>query len=210
MSAPSPPVDALEPQGWSHSEGGEIIEGRPQGKGGWNAYFKHTRSLQAKDVWRMRVEVGGTARVGFAPEQYNVEKDGETYKSTAWVRLGCGMTFIHPDISQDGRQHFHGGHLGPHIPEAPFDLAVRCEAVSNVPQIQFNDDDVWHDFAPDRAAMKAGSWFPFLQLRSADARLSDHSVHRPRAVKSAGKINKAPAASGDGSGSGEDSDDSLC
>ena len=33
-----------------------------------------------------------------------------------------------------------------------------------------------------------------LWLLSADVRLSDHSVHRPRAVKSAGKISKAPAA----------------
>jgi hypothetical protein len=90
--------------------------------------------------------------------------------------------------------HWHLNHLRPHIPEAPFDLAVRCEAVSNVLQIQFNDDDVWHDFAPDRAALKAVPWFHFLQLRSADVRLSDHSVHRPRAVKSAGKISKAPAA----------------
>ena len=69
-----------------------------------------------------------------------------------------------------------------------------AQAVSNVPQIQFNDDDVWHDFAPDRAALKAGPWFPFLQLYNAADRLSDHSVHRPRAVKSAGKIHQAPAA----------------
>ena len=77
-----------------------------------------------------------------------------------------------------------------------------------MPQIQFNDDDMWHDFAPNRAALKAGPWFPSLRLDSAAVRLTDHSVHRPRAVKSAGKINKAPAASGDGPGSGEDSDDS--
>jgi hypothetical protein len=113
---------------------------------------------------------------------------------TAWVCLDDGTTVIRTDISQDGQQHFHDGHLSPHIPKAPFDLAVRCEAVSNVPQIQFNDDDVWHDFAPDRAALKAGPWFPYLSLYGANVRLSDHSVHRPRAVKSAGNINKAPAA----------------
>ena len=71
---------------------------------------------------------------------------------------------------------------------------MRCEAVSNVPQIQFTDDGVWHDFAPGRAALKAGPWFPMLWLDGTAARLSDHSVHRPRAVKSAGKIHKAPAA----------------
>jgi hypothetical protein len=31
MSTPSPPVDDLEPQGWSHNWNGEITEGRPQG-----------------------------------------------------------------------------------------------------------------------------------------------------------------------------------
>jgi hypothetical protein len=193
MSAPPPPVDALEPEGCSHDEGGEITEGRPQGKGGY-AHFKHSRALQAKDVWRTRVEVGGNAWIGFASEKYNAEKNGETHKSTAHVSLGTGTTHFFPDISEDGQEHFHYGHLGHHIPEAPFDLALRCEAVSNVPQIQFNDDDVWHDFAPRRAALQAGPWFPFLELWGAAPLLSDHSVHRPRAVKSAGKIHKAPAA----------------
>ena len=77
----------------------------------------------------------------------------------------------------------------------------------NLPQIQFNDDSVWHDFAPDRAAVKAGPWFPFLQLYG-DVRLSDHCVHRPRPTKSAGKTSKAPAApaaaaaAADGAGAG--------
>ena len=115
----------------------------------------------------MRLEVGGHAFVGFASEQYNAEKHNETYESTAWVRLYNGTTVIYSDISEDGQDHSHDYHLHPHIPEAPFDLAVRCEAVSNVPQIQFNDDGVWHDFAPDRAALKAGPWFPFLMLGSA-------------------------------------------
>jgi hypothetical protein len=211
MSAPPPPVDALEHEGWSHDEGGEIIERRPQSKVNCSAYFKHTQSLQPKDVWRMRVEVGGSAYVGFATEKFNVEKLGETHKSTAGVCLDDGETDIYPDISQDGQRHHHPGHLGPHIPEAPFDLAVRCEAVSNVPQMQFNDDDVWHDFAPDRVALKAGPWFPFLALYNAAVRLVDHSVHRPRAVKSAGKIHKAPAASSaacaDGAGAVADGGD---
>ena len=143
MSAPPPPVGALEPGGWSHNEGGEIIEGRPQSNGSF-AYFTHTRSLQPKDVWRTRVEVGGNVVVGFATEQYNVEKHGETAESTAWVLLSGGMTRIFPDISEDGQEHVHPDHLRPHIPEAPFDLAVRCEPISNVPQIQFNDDTTLH------------------------------------------------------------------
>jgi len=207
----------LEPGGWSHNEGGEITQGRPQGTGNGFAHFKHSQPLQAKDVLRMRVEVGRSVWVGFATEQYNAEKHGETYKSIAYVWLDIsqgGTTVIYPDISQDGQEHCHPDHLQLHIPKAPFDLAVRCEAVSNVPQIQFNDDDVWHDFAPDRAALKAGPWFPYLSLYGANVRLSDHSVHRPRAVKSAGNINKAPAAAtaaADGAGAavGGNDDDSF-
>jgi hypothetical protein len=211
--ATSSAVHALESEGWSHNEGGEIIEGRPQWIKGGIAHFKHSRALQPKDVWRMRVEVGGIAWVGFASEKYNAEKNGETHKSTAHVSLGTGTTHFFPDISEDGQEHYHDRHLHPHIPEAPFDLALRCEAVSNVPQIQFNDDDVWHDFAPGRAALKAGPWFPYLALWDAATRLSDHSVHRPRAVKSAGKISKAPAAAAsaaaaaDGAGAAVGSDD---
>jgi hypothetical protein len=74
--------------------------------------------------------------------------------------------------------------------------------------------------------VKAGPWLPFLQLYAGDRlsdhcgttalwaaiRLSDHSVHRPRAVKSAGKIHKAPAAAAsaaaaDGAGAVSDEHD---
>ena len=81
-----------------------------------------------------------------------------------------------------------------------------------MPQIQFNDDDVWPDFAPDRAALKAGPWFPCVYLFP-DGRLSDFCVHRPKPTKSAGKTSKAPAApaascaadgAGAGAGEGED------
>ena len=181
----------LDTAGWAHNGSGEIVNGqtrvRPEGTA---AFFKHSQELQGGDVWRMRVE-GGDAWVGFATEKYNVNlricngfatgryKYGKTVKSTAGVYLGCGTTDIDTDISQDGQDHYHNGHLRPHIPAAPFDLAVRCEAVSNVPQIQFNEDDVWHDFAPGRVALKAGPWFPYLQLYG-DDRLSDHCVHRPK------------------------------
>ena len=47
--------------------------------------------------------------------------------------MGNGMVSIGSGISRDGQVHFHHGHLRPHIPEAPFDLALRCDAVSNVP-----------------------------------------------------------------------------
>jgi hypothetical protein len=135
----------------------------------------------------MRVEEGGGAEIGFATEKYNVEKDEETSNSTAWVLLGGGTTVIGPGISQDGKDHWHDDHLEDHIPETePYDVAVRVNKDGNRPQIQFNDDSVWHDFAPEGgAALKADPWFPYLFLYGADL-LSDHRVDRPRATKSAG------------------------
>ena len=61
---------------------------------------------------------------------------------------GSKITWLKsPDINLDGQYHSHPRH----IPETSFDLALRCEAVSNVPQIEFEQDDVWHDFAPKAA-----------------------------------------------------------
>jgi hypothetical protein len=153
----------------------------------------------------MRAE-GGGARVGFATEQFNVEKYAETCDSTAWVVLRNGTTAIGSDISHDGQDHYHVNHLGPHIPETkPYDVALRISKDGNLPQIQFNDDSVWHDFAPEGgAALKAGPWFPYLCLYGVGL-LSDHRVDRPRATKSAGMkckpaSNPAPASAGDGAG----------
>ena len=64
----------LDTAGWAHNGMGEIVNGQMRGPEGFReAFFKHSRALQAKDVWRMRVE-GGYAHVGFATEKYNVEK----------------------------------------------------------------------------------------------------------------------------------------
>ena len=208
MLGSSPPVDVLAPEGWAHNEGGEIFEGNPRSKGGY-ARFKHSRELQAQDVLRTKVVEGGEASVGFATENYDVEKHWETAESTAWVKLLNGTTRIGSDISRDGEEHVHPGHLKDYIPKTlPYDLALRINKDGNVPQIQFNDDAVWHDFAPDRVALKAGPWFPFVQLHSDSDRLSDFCVHRPRPTKSAGKASKAPAAptasaDGDGASSGK-------
>jgi hypothetical protein len=195
MLGSSPPVDVLAPEDWAHDGLGEMHRrtGQPQSKG-VAAHFRHSRELQAQDV------------------SFDVEKHGETYKSTAGVNLNKGTTVIHSDISRDGQPHIHLGHLQDYIPKTlPYDLALRISKDGNVPQIQFNDDAVWHDFAPDRAALKAGPWFPYLQLYG-DAHLSDHCVHRPKPTKSAGKTIKAPAApaaatSADGAGAAAGKDD---
>ena len=90
-----------------------------------------------------------------------------TGKSIAGLSLSTGMTVIGSDISQDGEQHIHHGHLKDYIPKTlPYDVALRITKDGNVPQIQFNDDGVWHDFAPDRVALNTGPWFPFLQLNA--------------------------------------------
>ena len=180
MSGSSPPVDVLAPEGWAHDGRGEVSEGKPQSKGGVEAaLFMHSRELQAGDVLRTQVE-GGGAWVGFAAESYDAEKHWETNKSTAWVSLSDGATDINSGISRDGEQHLHPNHLKDYIPKTlPYDLALRINKDGNVPQIQFNDDTVWHDFAPDRAAVKARPVFPFLRLFDGD-RLSDHCVNFQR------------------------------
>ena len=49
-----------------------------------------------------------------------------------------------------------------------------------MPQLRFNEDEEWHDFAPEgRTGLKARPWFPLLYLTPGD-RLSDHCVHRPK------------------------------
>jgi hypothetical protein len=195
----------LDTAGWAHNAKGEVVNGGTRSPEGGDAFFKHAQELQRGDVWRMRVE-GGDAMVGFAAEKYNAEKHLETRESTARVELGNGSTVINTDISEDGQNHFHIGHLEDHIPETkPYDVAVRITKDGNLPQIQFNDDSVWHDFAPEGGtALKAGLWFPFLFLDGDDL-LSDHCVDRPRATKSAGMKRKpasdpAPAPAGDGAG----------
>ena len=95
--------------------------------------------------------------------------------------LRGGTTVIDSNISQDREQHYHYGHLKDHIPKTnPYDVALRCDKDGNVPQIQFNDDGVWHDFAPEgRITLHAGPWFPLLGLSDGD-RVSDLRVDRPR------------------------------
>jgi hypothetical protein len=90
-----------------------------------------------------------------------------------------GSTCIYSGLSLDRKHHSHPSHLGRHPPKtAPYDLALRCDPDGDVPQIQFNEDGVWHDLAPEgegRVGLKAGPWFPYLQLFGVD-RLSDHRV----------------------------------
>ena len=112
---------------------------------------------------------GEGAWVGFAGEQYDTLRHWETNKGTAWVYLFNGSTDLGPGLSLDGEQHYHDDHLVRYIPKnTSYDLSLRVDPDGHVPQIQFNDDDVWHDFVPDRVALKAGPWFPFLRLSKGD------------------------------------------
>jgi hypothetical protein len=175
---------------------GGVENGEPQCKDDGNfAFFKHSQSLEPEDVLRMKVLAGGTAFVGIAAEGYDAERHGETAKSTARVGLSTGTTVIRSDISEDGEHHFHPDLLEDYIPKTlPYDLALRISKDGNMPQLRFNEDGEWHDFAPEGGTgLKAGSWFPYLEL-SPGARLSDHRVNRPRPVKGAG-MNKSPAPS---------------
>lgn len=149
--------------------------------------FKHSQSLEEGDVWRMKVLAGRSACVGIAAEEYNVDRHVETWKSTAYVFLSKGTTVIYPNISKDGEVHYYPSLLEDYIPKTlPYDLALRINKDGNMPQLQFNEDGEWHDFAPEGGTgLKAGLWFPYLQLVY-DDRLSDHRVNRLRPVKGAG------------------------
>ena len=95
------------------------------------------------------MEEGNNAVVGFAGQQYDPKKHRETFRSTVRAYLCDGTTAVASDIVQDGEDHIHPEHFKDHIPKTnPYDVALRCDK-GNVPQIQFNDDGVWHDFAPE-------------------------------------------------------------
>ena len=101
-------------------------------------------------------------------EGYDVERDEETNASIAFVNLGGGSTAIYPDISEDGEKHYHSRLLKDHIPKTrPYDLALRINKDGNMPQLRFNEDGEWHDFAPEGwTGLKAGPWFPYLELNT--------------------------------------------
>ena len=200
---------ALDATAWVHNEHGVLVDGNPCCEDGYVCFFMHPQPFGGGDVWRCRFDGAGPgAYVGFACSSFDPTKWGQTWSSVA--RLGfasgeaSGTTEINSDISQDGGSHFHHGHLGPYIPKTrPFDLALRCEAVSNVPQIQFDDDGAWHDFAPEgegRTSLKAGPLFIFLSLSCDSDRLSDHRVDRPKPTKSAGKTKRAVAGAAEAEG----------
>jgi hypothetical protein len=184
----------LDGASWAKGEDGEVVEGRPHCEAGY-AFFKHNQAFRPGDVWRMKVEGGRRAGAGFAGEAYDPTRHYETEDSTACVHLGDGSTYIYSGLSLDEEQHDHYDYLGPHVPSSPpFEMALRVD--HDVPQVQFNEDGVWHDFAPGqgegRTALKAGPWFPYLFLRGGDL-VSDHRVGRSKATKSAGMKCKAPA-----------------
>ena len=74
----------LGPAGWKCDEDGEMKNEEQWCKDDAQiAHFKHSQSLEAEDVWRMKVVAGGNAISGIAAEGYDVERHGETSKSTA-------------------------------------------------------------------------------------------------------------------------------
>jgi hypothetical protein len=148
----------VAPGVWAYTaKSGELVGGLPRSKG-YTAHFKHLKDHQGGSVFEYRVEgvrTGRSSLIGFAAEDFDVDRAEETGNSTAVVSLYNGTAIIRPDMSLDGKKHLHSDYLQRFIPKSrPYNVAVRCQAVSNVPQIQFNNDGVWHDFAPGRVALK--------------------------------------------------------
>ena len=127
----------LAPTGWTCNRNGQVVDAQPRGTAA-GACFKHSHALRPGEVVRLRVEEEHYAFVGFAGEEYDVKRDAATEASTAWVNLVDGSSCIGSDISHNGKEHDHEEHHGEHVsPRTPYDLALRVEAVSSVPQIQF-------------------------------------------------------------------------
>ena len=78
-------LGGLDPAGWKCDKKGEIKNGEPQCKDdAYTADFKHSQSLDAEYVLRMKVVAGGNAIVGIAAEGYDVERDGEMWRALQW------------------------------------------------------------------------------------------------------------------------------
>ena len=171
---------------WRCSDHGQLRkDGQPQvnklavtGQFAPQAFYKHSQAIIAGDICKMKV-AGRRVYVGFAGEAYSPWKHNATRGSTAGVWLDSGTTVLRSEISSDGQRHYHPDHLRDFIPKTVrFDVALRCETISNVPQIQFNEDGVWHDLGTQRMAVKLStsrvaaehctakshSWYPCLAL----------------------------------------------
>merc|ERR1711871_1134880 len=155
------------------------------------AFFKHSRALAPGDVFKLRVEGGDGALVGLATEQYVPESHAlgtpGSNNTCFYLGLDDGSSTMGMHMSMDGKSHDLEGTVLNHVPVAyPYDVALRCNKITNSPQVQFNDDDVWHNLGPE---MKAGPWFPCVALDDGD-HVSDIHATRPRPTKSAEKVCK--------------------
>jgi hypothetical protein len=108
--------------------------------------------------------------------------------------LADGATETRAGISLESDAQSNDDHLADRIPETtPYDLALRCDPDGNMPQVQFNEDGVWHDFAPrdeykrNALPLYSSEWFPYLELdkgdRVSDFRVEEHNHSLARAAK---------------------------
>jgi hypothetical protein len=202
LKVQGPAPTSFNPAIWKHGGGGKIVSMQPQ----WandtasheGPHFKYCQALSAGDVWKMRVEEGDRDAlwVGFCGELFEPAMLSETFQCTAMVGLGHGSTAIYSGLSLDGQKHTCKFHLKPYlVTTTPFDIALRCNPDSNMPQIQFNGD-IWRDFAPEGGvALKAGPLFPLMALGKTD-RVSSFCIEKDGHEK--GKQVLSGDADGDG------------
>jgi len=175
---------------WTRCVYGRFEYGCPAPSNERQASFKHVTPIPSGAEWKMRVENGVGAWVGFATHKYNVANRATTYESTVRVDLTSGLVYIFSDITESGKNYQYSrplvNHLRKHMPYASYNLSLRCEKGTNIPQIQFNNNNMWHNFAPGECALKAEPLFPYLMLRGT-ACLSEHQIAVPKPTKSAQK-----------------------
>jgi hypothetical protein len=70
----------------------------------------------------------------------------------------------------------------------PLDVALRCGKDNNVPQIQFNEDGVWHNWTLDGPALKEGPWLPYLRFDDGVLSPTDLRIDGGRATESFARV----------------------
>ena len=169
--APQSGVRCLDIVLWAHDGTGEVLLGGQlkAAPPSTMSYFKHQHALNAGDILKMHVNsVQLAASIGFAGQAYDPSRHADTCRSTSWVSLGNGNAYIMAALGKEGVFRSHVSQLHPYASRGALnDVSLRCDPKGNVPQIQFNEDGVWHDWIKDRAALKAGPWFPYLQMYGA-------------------------------------------
>ena len=163
-------------------------------------YFKGVVPLRPGDEWEISFNMGialgspySFAYIGFAGQDYDPEKYGETYKNCARIYLdnNGSRVMIYEKMSIDGKMHSDVCSFpGYQSYNGKIKLSLRIDS-NNFPQVKYKNDDKWCDFisSKDRVALKQDSYYPFMVVWN-HSTISNHIVTPKKPTKSANKKRK--------------------